>query len=466
MKQWENDKVEFKWDLPEPQKIKKVIASFLNTKGGEIHLGVRDENGTLDLEKIKENKKQWTEKLTEIITNSFSSDARDLIEINNDNNSFIIFVKEGRNKPYYFYDKEGVSPSSFYIRIGSSTVKANEHEWRQMVLKSNYLDFEKLESREQNLTFNYISQRFQNLSMQFNPYSSNLISKETGKYNNAALLLSDQNPYITKFALFETEDLSSNFRDKRDLTGSLVEQIDKAIQISYFINQRRATINGSVSREELSDYPEKALREAIVNAFCHRDWSVESNIFLKFYLDRLEVFSPGGISGNLTFEDIKNGHIGTRNANIINLLTKIGVTENYASGIKRIIGEYENFPKAPVFSITKNSFLVVIFNRNHVAKKENNWFLNNNDLRYKLIVEDEEKRVVEHKENNGYNVSVRENSIEYLMRNNPEIKITEIQEITGLSRRTISRKIKILREEGKLLAKGSKKNIRWIIKEN
>ena len=101
-----------------------------------------------------------------------------------------------------------------------------------------------------------------------------LINLKDGKYNNVALLLSDQNPTISKFAVFQGEDVSI-FLDKKEFRGSLIKQLDDILYFANLSNKKKIIISGKGQREEYLDIPEKALREAICNCYCHRDWSTK-----------------------------------------------------------------------------------------------------------------------------------------------------------------------------------------------
>ncbi|VEU58705.1 hypothetical protein [Mycoplasmopsis gallinacea] len=126
-------------------------------------------------------------------------------------------------------------------------------------------NFESTLINNDKLTFKYLENKFEEKGLKFNPIALSLINKDN-KYNNAALLLSDQNPTISKFAVFADTKVSV-FLDKKEFTGSIVKQLDDMIYFSNLLNRKKITINGSPERNEYLDIPEVALREAIVNCF-------------------------------------------------------------------------------------------------------------------------------------------------------------------------------------------------------
>ena len=265
----------------------------------------------------------------------------------------------------------------------------------------------------------------------FDLYGLSLLRKDS-KYNNAALLLSDQNPTISKFAVFQGEDVSI-FLDKKEFRGSLIKQLDDILYFANLSNKKKIIISGKGQREEYLDIPEKALREAICNCYCHRDWTLSGDIKVEVYDDRSMIFSPGSIPNGLTLENIKSGMTAKRNQIIVSVLDKLEYIENYASGVRRIFKDYESFDKKPEYYISDNGVIVTLYNRNYVK---------NNDTqknRIKIILD--------------------------LVKEKPNITIKEICLKLKVSRPTIYRDMKYLKENNVLEYQGSSKKGKWIIKK-
>ncbi|WP_208945385.1 family 1 glycosylhydrolase, partial [Enterococcus cecorum] len=100
-------------------------------------------------------------------------------------------------------------------------------------------------------------------------------------------------------------------------------------------------------RMESYSYPIDAVREAIMNAFVHRDYTMSSDIKIEIFDDRLAISSPGSLPDGLTVEDIKQGANAKRNPILINALDKMNYIENYGSGIRRIYSLYKGFMRQP-----------------------------------------------------------------------------------------------------------------------
>jgi ATP-dependent DNA helicase RecG len=126
--------------------------------------------------------------------------------------------------------------------------------------------------------------------------------------------------------------------DRKDFAGGIVADIEDALR---FIerNTRTAYRIERLKRENIPEYPMKALREAITNAVMHRDWFVEgANVFAEIYTDRIEVASPGGLPKGMTLPDLGRKSV-RRNALIADLLHRIDFIEKAGTGIKRIRDE-------------------------------------------------------------------------------------------------------------------------------
>lgn len=440
----EDSRIEYKIDISDKHnKLKAEIVSFLNSEGGEIHLGVKDD-GTVDTLLIENKKQEWEQTLSNWVVNAFSPDVTNLIHIYPNEVPFKISISEGKDKPYFYKDGEGFNSKGVFIRVGSTKRVASFDEIQRMIRSHASNDFEAISIDRDDLTFEYIESRFKEKGVKFDVYALSLIGKDN-KYNNAALLLSDQNPTISKFAVFQGTDVSV-FLDKKEFTGSILKQLDEILYFASLSNRKRITISGKPDRDEYLDIPKRALREAIVNCYCHRDYTLSGDVKIEFYDDRVQIYSPGSLPDGLTLENIKMGMVAKRNKIIVNTLDKIDVIENYASGVRRIFEDYADFKKQPEYYISNNGVIVTLFNRNYEGQNEAQ-----NEGQY-----------------DGQNIKLdileRRNKILELIIENNQITSTMLKDILGVSKATIERDISKLREENKLEYIGSSKNGYWKIK--
>ncbi|WP_265488412.1 ATP-binding protein [Lactobacillus sp. PV034] len=179
----------------------------------------------------------------------------------------------------------------------------------QQNIESGEFDAEK--SPNQDLSFEKLSERLKETGRDFNPGSLRMVNN-SHFYNNAAYLVSDQNTIRTKIAIYQGNDVAE-FKDKREFKGSIITQINDLLYYISLNNQTKIQITGSAERKEVKNFPEIAIREAIVNAFAHRDYLLHSFIKIEIFDDRLEILSPGGIPDGLTLEEVKDGMTAVRN---------------------------------------------------------------------------------------------------------------------------------------------------------
>jgi len=150
--------------------------------------------------------------------------------------------------------------------------------------------------------------------------------------------------------------------DRKDFDGGIVADIEDAMR---FIerNTRTAWRIEGLRREDVPEYPMKALREAVTNAVMHRDWFMEgANVFVEIYTDRIEISSPGGLPKGMKLSDLGRKSI-RRNALIADLLHRITFIEKAGTGIKRMRDEaHDQRCPAPIFE--DNGFFTAIFHPN------------------------------------------------------------------------------------------------------
>ena len=441
---------EFKIDIPKKQSaLKAEIISFLNSTSGEIYLGV-DDSGTIHYDLINEKKKVWEEILSNWIVNAFNPDVTNLIYIYPNETPFRIKIFKGKERPYFYKDGEGFNTKGVYVRVDSTKRLASFDEIQRMIRQHNQHDYERLLCHRDDLTFNYVENRFKEKGVLFDKYALSLIDKDD-KYNNAALLLSDQNPTISKFAVFQGTTVNV-FLDKKEFTGSILKQLDDILYFANLSNRKKITITGKPERDEYLDIPERALREAIVNCYCHRDWTLSGDIKIEFYDDRVQIFSPGSLPDGLTLENIKMGMVAKRNKIIVDTLDKADVIENYASGVRRIFEDYAHFKKQPEYYISDNGVIVTLFNRNYDIQNDGQ--------------NDGQNGGQNDGQNDGQKISTKdrlEKIIKYI-ESDSAMTADRLKDLLNVSKRTIERDIEKLRKDNKIEYIGSAKDGHWIVK--
>ncbi len=365
----ESQLVEYKSGISEkPDALKAEIVAFLNTNDGTILLGVDDDGKCLP-EKF-ESFKEWESTISNWLNNGFNVPLQELIKLDVTLKKFVIHIKKGDNPPYFYKKGEGFNGKGVYVRCGSSKRCATDEEVRRMLKNQVAHDFEnQIALTQENLTFQYLQEKLVRNDLVFDPKGLRLLTVDN-QYNNGALLLSDQNSLMTKIAVIDGLDMDNDFLAKKEITGSIIKQIDMTLEYISLLNNKEVTFSGASARLEHDSYPSKAIREAIINAYAHRDYSLSADIKVEVYDDRMEIFSAGGLPDGLSVADIKGGISAPRNSNIVNVLDKIKYIENYATGIRRILASYGDFEKPPTFTVSPNLFKVVLYNCNYKYKKK------------------------------------------------------------------------------------------------
>jgi ATP-dependent DNA helicase RecG len=171
--------------------------------------------------------------------------------------------------------------------------------------------------------------------------------------------------YLQYYGTTTTEEAPSGerFLDNRKFEGTIKEIIDDAVAY-VMASMRKGSFIRGVYRQDIYEYPEVALREAIVNAVAHRDYSQfvrGSHIQVRMFADRLEVENPGGLYGRVTIDKLQEGQ-STRNRLLMHLMEDIHLVENRGSGIDAMLDAMQNrgLP-APVFEDRRTAFLVKFY---------------------------------------------------------------------------------------------------------
>lgn len=152
------------------------------------------------------------------------------------------------------------------------------------------------------------------------------------------------------------------FIDNERITGTIDEMVDEAVDFVNRNSRHSTIIDNKGKRADRDEYPLKAVREAILNALVHRDYSIHSEnvpVRLEIYRNRLELISSGGLYGKLTLDALGKVRPDTRNSALANILELLQVTENRYSGIPTIYHELEKAQlPPPVFAVRHGEFVV------------------------------------------------------------------------------------------------------------
>jgi ATP-dependent DNA helicase RecG len=225
-------------------------------------------------------------------------------------------------------------------------------------------NYEDTRSLNQELTFNTAKELFKKKDMPFGIKQEKTLCLKTadGAFTNLGFLLSDQSTHAVKLAIFEGLE-KENFKDRKEFSGSLFMQLEEIYE--YLDRYNR------LYRTDRHDYPEEALREALLNMIIHRDYSFSGSAFINIYDDRIEFISIGGLPKGITLDDIKLGISVLRNEKLANVFYRLNLIEAYGTGIPKITRSYEDCSKKPILQVSNNVFKIILPNRNITIQAEN-----------------------------------------------------------------------------------------------
>ena len=425
---FETENIEFKLQFTD--ELYKEVIAFANTDGGVIYIGIDNNGNAVGIDNVDENYTRITNGIRDAIMPDVTMFVKYTIQ---ENRVVRITVGEGSYKPYYLKSK-GLKPSGVFVRQGTSSVSASPEQIRAMIKESDGDTFESMRSMEQDLTFKNAKEAFKRYNIEFSKtkYRALGITTQADElYSNLALIISDQCAHTTKVAVFADEE-NTKFRDSKEFGGSIFEQLDNTYTYLTLCNKTVATFKG-LERIEKIDYPEEALREALLNALVHRDYSFSGSIIINVNDKEMEFISIGGLLPGLSPDDIRSGISQPRNKNLADIFHRLHLIESYGTGIRKIYNLYANCSEQPRIEVTSNTFKIILPNMNHMAAKESG-----------TVVTAQMQKILDYIEENG------------------QITELEIQELLGLKKTRSFILAKQMRDEGLIRVEGRGDSKRYL----
>lgn len=259
--------------------IKKEIIAFANSAGGTLYVGVADDGSIVGVD----SPDTVTQQISNMVRDSIKPDVTMFVRYDTkvvDRKQIVaVEIQRGTERPYYLA-KKGLRPEGVYVRQGTSSVPATTTAIRRMIKDTDGDSFEAMRSLEQNLTFQAAAKEFEARNIAFGvPQMQTLgLLSTDGIYTNLGLLLSEQCTHTVKAAVFEGTD-QNIFRDRQEFTGSLLQQMSEVYEYIDRRNQVRSTFD-KLRRIDTRDYPEVAIREALLNSLVHRDYSFSASTLM------------------------------------------------------------------------------------------------------------------------------------------------------------------------------------------
>ena len=340
MQNTETNRIENKEQLNED--FEQEVIAFLNYKeGGIIYVGI-NKNGQV----VGVNNTDLTQlQIKDRIKNNIQPSTLGLFDVTvetMDNKEVIkVIISSGTEKPYYLR-KKGRTPEGCYIRVGSSKERMTERMIDDMYAKRIKNTLKEIDSPRQELTFNQLKIYYEEHGLKLNDnYLQNLdLLTSEGKYNYNAFLLADENnvsiklvKYVGTNKLELLENLEFGNRCLITATQRILDRLDVEnttyAKIEYF------------GRKEQEKIDSKALKEAVINAIVHNDYSYGNSPIIELYSDRIEITSAGGLPQELSQEEFLEGVTAPRNKELIRVFKDVDLIENIGSGVLRILDAYD-----------------------------------------------------------------------------------------------------------------------------
>jgi ATP-dependent DNA helicase RecG len=354
--------------------ILKTVIAFANTSGGKIYIGIDDDGKVLGVQRLDTDILKLSNSIRDSIKPDITLFTSILVEKINSNDVIVVDVQKGASSPYYLTDK-GIRPSGVYVRQGASSVPATDAAILKMIRDTDGDNFEELRSLNQNLDFDFLKKEFEdaNIKLEHSQMRTFNIIDEDGLYTNLGLLLSEQCPHTIKAAVFEgsTKEI---FKDRFEFSGSLLKQMKDVYSFLNRYNRTNSEITG-LKRTDTREYPEIALREALLNSIVHKEYSYSSSTLISVFDDKIEIVTIGGLTKGLSEDDIMLGVSILRNRNLANIFYRLKLIEAYGTGIPKIIESYNEYNVKPKIEISSNAFKITLPNtlkEKSISKLEKN----------------------------------------------------------------------------------------------
>ncbi|MDR1010059.1 MAG: putative DNA binding domain-containing protein [Opitutaceae bacterium] len=350
----ESNRVEFKLKLTD--KFERSVVAFLNyAGGGEILLGI-DDNGSIAgladaagdqlkiVDRIKNNIRPATLGLFDVIREQ--RDGRDIIRV---------VVSGGLQRPYYIREK-GMSETGCFIRVGNSVQPMPGQMIEDLLAKRHPVSLQTTPSPRRNLSFGQLKIYYQEHGFEItSEFLGNLdLLLPSGEYNYAAYMLADNNGVsmkVAKYAGTDKYDLVENYEYGNCCLLTATNRILERLLVE---NKTFAKISYP-TRLEKNMVDKTALREAVINAIVHNDYSLTVPL-VEIYSDRIVVTSAGGLVEGLSQDDFFNCRSMPRNRVLMRVFRDAELVESLGSGMTRILRAYDR----SIFNFTP-SFLEITF---------------------------------------------------------------------------------------------------------
>ena len=440
----ENHLVEYKSQLTE--KIERSIIGFLNTNtGGHLYIGVNDDGSVCGVENADLVQRQIADRILNNIRPATIGLFEILTEKKDDKEIVHVIISGGIEKPFYL-KKEGMTPDGCFVRVGSSVHSMTEKMILEMFAKRAKISLGKIPSPRQDLSFSqlriYYDEKKKTLNNSFAKTLEFLMPD--GSYNYNAYLLSDENGASIKVARYSGTDKYDLIESEEFGYCCIIKAVKSVLSRLQVANITRTKIT-SMERIESPLVDPIALREAVINAVVHNDYTREVPPLFEIFSDRIEITTYGGLVEGLSKEDFFSCCSMPRNREIMRIFHDLDMVEQLGSGMRRILRTYDK----NIFTFTDNFMRTSFyFDKNHINTVELGDKLGDKLGSFRSKLNYTRERILE------------------LMEIDARISIPQIAEKLGFSTTAIEKNIDYLKENGYLIRHGKTRTGYWEVTRN
>ena len=432
----ESNRVKFKRELNDS--LEKEVVGFLNySEGGEIYIGIADDGTVIGIENADDLQKRIVDRIKNNIFPS-TMGLFDVITTDIDGQDIIkIIISSGPDKPYYI-KKYGMSPNGCLLRVGTTVQQMTMEMIDSLYSRRIRNSLGKLVSPRQDLTFKQLKIYYEENGYDLNDkFLSNLeLYTEDSKLNYAAYLLADENGISMKVAKYSGTDKVDLIENAEFGYCSLIKATENILSRLDIENITKTEITSSLRKEKrLVD--STALKEAVVNAIIHNDYSNGIPPVFEIFYDRFVITSSGGLPQEMNQEEFFEGISAPRNKELMRVFKDVKLVEQLGSGIQRILKSYDK----SIFRFSTN-FLKVSFPIDNVGDN-----VGENVGEKPLKLNNTQKRIIE------------------LIQIKGDITQIEIGEKLNITTRTVERNMKKLQDRNIITRVGSDTQGYWKVEE-
>ena len=437
----ENKTTEFKREYVDD--IKNTVVAFANSDGGTLYIGINDDGSVCGVQNVDDTMLRVTNAVRDAVRPDITMFVECRNEVMEGKPIVSVTVQRGTARPYYLHGK-GIRPEGVYVRQGASTVPAMDAAILNMIKETSGDSYESARSLNQDLTFDEAAAFFKKRKVAFGKSQMRTLHLigEDDNYTNLAFLLSDQCTHTIKLAVFEGSK-KTVFKDRCELSGSILGQLNEAFAYIDRYNRTRAEFSG-LDRVDMRDYPPEAVREALLNAIVHRDYSFRGSTLISIFEDRMEFVTIGGLVKGITLDDVKLGISVLRNQNLANVFYRLRLIEAYGTGILKINEAYDDYDRKPLIETTDNAFQITLPNSNFRSEHQAPKGAGKNQGA--TSAEKKESRI---------------HAVLALCRTKGSFVRTDVEAALGISQSTAILLLRELVDDGVLTKQGKGKNLRY-----